>query len=518
MGIEAQRKEFSAKTRFFTPSEIGNFKIGVLPAAVSETLKIGALPTAISVKEMLTGLLQMQGEKPTPQNLLLLNLMLDAGIPLTKENIESAFKAFKITRDTHQTLFLVQNNIPPTLKNANLLAAFTEGQSKIIERLGNAIEDIKQMPNGVPKDTLLKLLENLTAPRESGIFKGLIDTLEPFIAQAKTAENSTNQPIAQTAQQAPNEPTPEMPKEPPIFESTKKLASAYSNFEIAEDAAKEPPKATPPPMPTIQEPPNTPQTEPPKSSETNLPKQPSLPDIPSTQTAQMLERVEFSQEQTEAVSRLLQHSEGRTDTIQPSSQNKPDTPSPLDSLPNIKEAERYSIPLLKSTVQDIENFINNLREVLEIAKIIIPKTENSSFKSVQTLIEHLDFANQVKDQIFVQIPLHIGDHSFSATLHVNKDDTNKSEKNGIKTALVALDTANMGHFETYVRKNGRGIGCNFKLENEETEQLVLANIHLLDKKLKEYNYTLESFTFVSLLDKTQERAVERSEMGFNALV
>jgi hypothetical protein len=118
----------------------------------------------------------------------------------------------------------------------------------------------------------------------------------------------------------------------------------------------------------------------------------------------------------------------------------------------------------------------------------------------------------------------IDDHILNSSLYIKKDKKNANKnKKGYGSALIALDTMCLGHFETYVIKEGNDIRCQFKLESKEIENLVRENIHKLEAQLGEYKYVLESFSFIpggksfTLLDTMEDdRPPITSETIFDA--
>jgi hypothetical protein len=115
------------------------------------------------------------------------------------------------------------------------------------------------------------------------------------------------------------------------------------------------------------------------------------------------------------------------------------------------------------------------------------------------LADHIDFTSQQKNQLCVQVPLVINNQELNTTLYVNKDGSANSGKGKNKnggTALVALDTTSLGHFETYIQRAAQSVSCQFRLESEQIAHLVRKNIHKLTGLLNQYNYKLDSFTFL----------------------
>ena len=106
------------------------------------------------------------------------------------------------------------------------------------------------------------------------------------------------------------------------------------------------------------------------------------------------------------------------------------------------------------------------------------------------------------------------------TLHIYKDGKKSAGGGGsgeTSSALIALETAGMGHFETYVQKNATSVHCQFRLESAEIVKAVRDNIHRLGDLLKDHNYSLDSFTFLppdepyTLLDNPKKFEKDKNE-------
>ncbi|MCL2707530.1 MAG: hypothetical protein FWF03_00275, partial [Defluviitaleaceae bacterium] len=155
---------------------------------------------------------------------------------------------------------------------------------------------------------------------------------------------------------------------------------------------------------------------------------------------------------------------------------------------------------------DIERFVNSMREALQTARQTLAETraetagagDSSRFaRAAWQLTQHLDFISQLKNHLYVQLPLHVDGRETLAELHVFKDaKKDKKSQGGAKSALVALDTAYLGHFEAFVLKNGESIGCQFRLRDEAVERLVKNNLGKLEKSLRGCGLSLDSFSFL----------------------
>ncbi|MDR0273149.1 MAG: hypothetical protein LBI27_07535, partial [Clostridiales bacterium] len=170
----------------------------------------------------------------------------------------------------------------------------------------------------------------------------------------------------------------------------------------------------------------------------------------------------------------------------------------------ISQAEKLPLPpnllftLEDSTPEKIERYLNNLREIMSNVIQAAGKSPNGArvLQEARAVEAQIDFAAQIKNQLFVQLPIFHNERQTLANLHIYKDAKKSAKGEDISSALIALETASMGHFETYVRKHARAIHCQFRLESDEIVAAVRNNIHELNNLLRESGYSLESFTFL----------------------
>jgi hypothetical protein len=100
--------------------------------------------------------------------------------------------------------------------------------------------------------------------------------------------------------------------------------------------------------------------------------------------------------------------------------------------------------------------------------------------------------------MFVQLPVFHNGQETQTALHVYRDAKKSAAQGGksSSSALIALDTLNLGHFETYVQKTSQSVNCQFRLRDKHVEQLVRTHIHELEALLREYRYSLDAFSFL----------------------
>jgi len=504
------------------------------PATVPQETRGGEaarLPTIpLKQQELLTETLKQHGYKPTPENMEMLMKMLDGGVPLTKENITHMHQAMKMTgNNLERALFMLQNSIPVTPKNTALLNGLAEGQTKITQQIDNLLNSINNLQDPTLRATLTQLLSK---PLQN--------------ATGQTAVPGGEQNAAEQNSKLPSGTAP--PAENTPQTTTANAGTQANNTTTQTTVPQQPSAATPQTAPQAtqtatgqpQAPVTTPQAN--QQAATATPA-PSVPAEASAKPGESTANVANS-----ANPQPLTNSPGLPNAPQTAAQpalqqaaSQPSTPATAVPTATPGEAvqdftnlrENLSFRLENSTVQDVERFLNGLREAIAQAQTELARHPGNAdtarvMQSLQSLSENIDFASQLRNQIFIPLPIMIDQQAYNSALYVGKNNKNnrKGKKSENSSALIALDTAAIGHFETYVQKYDRGIHCQFRLESDRIEKLVRANIHKLETLLREYRYNLDSFTFLvggepfSLVKTLEDegKAIQRSDTVFDTQV
>jgi len=133
--------------------------------------EIAAMMTAAQA-ERLTEVLQGYAMKATPENVAMLQLMLENGIPLTKENILHMNHALKLTQSPDKAMFMIQNNMRLTQANANQLNGLVSGQTNITSQLLNLLSAIEQLSDSALATQLKQIIANHGAQQSQGTEAG----------------------------------------------------------------------------------------------------------------------------------------------------------------------------------------------------------------------------------------------------------------------------------------------------------------------------------------------------------
>lgn len=160
--------------------------------------------------------------------------------------------------------------------------------------------------------------------------------------------------------------------------------------------------------------------------------------------------------------------------------------------------------IAKSSLNDLDEYnkdanhkIENL--IKELEKHDTPESK-AILENLNNVKERLLFTNNLKENFYVQIPLNINKNETLEIL-VYKDKNKKTNSKNSTSAIIGLDTANLGRFETFLEKENNNINFQFKLENEEIIKLVKKNIGQLENLLKEKNLNISSISYSEINNK-----------------
>jgi hypothetical protein len=414
--------------------------------------------------EILAETLLGYGYKATAENKEMLRAMLKEGIPLTKENIGRMNQAVKLTGSAEKALFMLQNNMRMTQANATQLEGFVSGQTKISAQISNLLAAVSELNDPALAGELKKILAGKEQPQGQ--------TEVP----AETQSAAKPQVQTQTPQQAQTTmPQPQVQAQP-----------------------AQPPQAVQAP-PTQQQPVPQAQSQPVVQTQT----------APPTQTtAQTQVPAPAPQTSTEAQPAVIR--EGATALPQAAATaTAPSAPAanaqaaPVPAQQPSAIPQNLLFPLEGSTPQAVSEYLSNLRETLAQMQTALEGRNTPEaarvLQEVRTLESHMEFTPQIRNQSYVQLPLFHNGEQTQTALHVYKDGKKSGGGSGNSdstSALIALETTALGHFETYVQKNSRGISCQFRLESDEIAAAVRDNIHKLSELLQNSGYSLEAFSFL----------------------
>lgn len=468
-------------------------------------------------REILTEILLNAGFKATEENLIMLKLLMENGIPLTNDNIQRMNQALKLTAgspnaanantDNHaKALFMIQNDIKLTVANAAQLEGLVSGQVRITDQINNLLQAVRQINDPVLAGQLSRILTQ-AIPQAS--------QTAPLQATANTAP-ATNQHAAQPTTQPGMLVTPAQPvslpettnitqtqptQTPTVLTDANQAQLNMMQSNSQQTTVPLPARPDIMPLPVFQAIPVTQQAVTSPATVVNnttinltpAPSQPSVlpapPAVPDLTLPADIQSPTPPQVEARLQANTFEANEARL------------LPETLSSL---------AFRLSESTPADIDRFLNGLRDALvQIRQTLTSSAEHRQtpnsepaatarvLQEVRALSDTIDFTAQIRNQIYVQLPLfHNGQDNMQTTLHIYKDAKKTADgKKGAASALIALDTASLGRFETYIQKDDNSVHCQFRLDNPRIEQLVRDNINQLESLLQNHRFSLAAFSF-----------------------
>lgn len=167
--------------------------------------------------------------------------------------------------------------------------------------------------------------------------------------------------------------------------------------------------------------------------------------------------------------------------------------------------DKFTFNLDKNNMEDIGEFYNEINSITHKIKKGIGELGINSDKildNISDVEKNLSFMSNIKDGIFLQIPIMINNNPTNTELFVFSDKKNSKNKKGNNgSALLSLNLVNIGKLEAYIHKIDNNIYCQFRLEDEDNIKFLRDNIFMLDEYLKEKNLLLKDVVVKKLDEK-----------------
>ena len=142
--------------------------------------------------------LNLMGFKATPENIEIASALIKNLFPVSKENMQKMNQAFKLTNgDINKSLFFLQNDIKPGIKNTELLNMLTDKNNM----LSNTLEQIvSQTTSYSLKTGDMELLKNLFS-----LSDGNKENMISFLNTIKSTNNELGKLIGAETEKIPED-------------------------------------------------------------------------------------------------------------------------------------------------------------------------------------------------------------------------------------------------------------------------------------------------------------------------
>lgn len=152
-----------------------------------------------------------------------------------------------------------------------------------------------------------------------------------------------------------------------------------------------------------------------------------------------------------------------------------------------------------NNIKYIDNILNTLYLNLTTIEGLLSNSNHPNVLEKASYVKDtLEFLNQMNDITYIPLPISVGKKLLESELFIFKDKRSKSGMKKAVSALIALNTLNIGRVETYIQKNNKKLNLQFRLENINAEAIIKSNINNLNNLLSTFNYTLQSYSIVPL--------------------
>lgn len=440
--------------------------------------------TPINLKnKALTDILKNNFLDITDSNIKLIKSLIENNLPIeTYTKLNQIQKAIG-SEDIEKAMFFLENEIKPTKENIKMLDDFKNGEMKISSQLESLVETIDKTNDKDIKNIVTKILiEGESALKSINI----IDNLK--------VNNNEKSNIGFDNKNLPIENFKDLAKELiEIFPQKKELinTSLQNKNDYIKAIDNLPENIKNEIKDLIKEH---------EKQINNNNKEFMKPDV------SIEEKLEFILKKTDdfplSEFDLKENSiKFLADKILPHFKIEISTEDYLDLKDQLKEKLKFDY--IKSSSSDADDFLEKLKENVETAKkFLTNETKEEVTKDLIKILDkiqkNLDFTSNLKNALLVQLPINLNNNNINSEIFVFKDKTKKKSKTEKTSALIALDTLNLGRFETYIQKNDRNITCQFRLKDKEVEKLVKANLEKLNNKLKHLNYSINNIYFKTL--------------------
>lgn len=486
----------------------------VMPETLQEAAEAALQVTPAQLPEnLLIDAIKLLGFTATKENVAIATALIQNGIPVTEDNMRQLNRGIKLTGDSRQAVFLLQNGLTVNTKNADTLDGMVSGRFTLLRELALVAEMVDALPDGPVKETLTDLLTGGEVTRDGNPNAAAVmeNATVPPAEEVQTTEIPVikNQPAAnfyETSQptQTVNAETaniiPETDAVPPPVVSEPQTATDIvetSKVAVTDDSAPIGNKTTAPAAVDIALP-NYDNDKSPIPATTQRPAVPTTDILPADPALPERLGQPRNHEKSSPSVRYVTSNQETVDT-QPPAAPKEAVPVRTAQKPGLyaKMLARYAINPETSGKDDIDKHLNLLKEALSGAKRILAQNPNDPlYQKLERTARSLDFLNDTQKLVYLQIPVISHNREQNAGLYVFRDKGRKKEKSGhSQSALLALDMAYLGHFEAYIQRDNQSVACRFKVP-EHTRELLAATIGQLQAKLKAKGFSLEACSFV----------------------
>jgi len=434
----------------------------------------------------------------------MLKSMLNHNLTINKQNIKNfnqALQLFNIQNsqsksgeaNLNKSVFMLKNQIPLNISNVNIVESISGNNHHFTRLFEGMANHLSQVKNPVVKLALMKAL--FSQGNVSGSVKGeLPQMVSGTNVPAAQGQFNPSQMVSGVNATAQGQLNPSQ-----VVSGANAAAQGQSNPSQVVSGSNTPaaPQEQGNPLQVVS------------GSNTPTAKAPGLPPIPLTPGEEALAKEILGRNLTESEATLLKEQPQLKEAFLSKPRPLPpleNSPSPIlldgKQAPSLsKEAiftklmEEFSLnPNLPK--EHISSKMSLLSQNIATALELLPPLNLSGLgESLSAARDTLELAAHVKD-VYIPLPIMINGTPTTGELYIFKDGRNKAGGGKSLSALISLNTANLGKVETFIQKLNKDLNIQFRLGEERAEKIIKSNMATLKELLREYN--IQSVTVVPL--------------------
>ncbi len=465
---------------FLLQTENGKIKLTLVPES-AETLK----------NQHLENVLKDLGEL-SKENLKFAKALLDSNLPVNKDTLLALKRSMALFGKSDEnaldkSLLMLKNDVPINTKNTENVNNLLDRQQNITKNLENIDSLISQLGDEPIVQELKQILSELSGevPTNNNVVKSDPQDLDNLTDVAKLiAENLTDEETTPLTQNKDSQVVPENTEDG--VENSKNLLKTanaqgeeISNTKLSQEQAKEQ---------VIGQNENENNNDNIKNLLNKLQSKESGENLENSKNLDSSKQNNVAENNKDTADVLLKHLNKNLDDE------------------NLEKAvsKSFGVDENIATPKDLEKHINDKLDKLDRALEVLKNSSTTPKdaevlkqleKEITTIKDKLTFASEIKNNVFVQIPFTLNNKSTNGELIVFKDKRSKRKNKDYSSALVSLDTANLGLFEAYVVKKQSKVDIQFRFVNDFVKDLVKSNATTLDKMLKSKQINLNSISY-----------------------
>ncbi len=139
--------------------------------------------------------------------------------------------------------------------------------------------------------------------------------------------------------------------------------------------------------------------------------------------------------------------------------------------------------------QKLQRDVGKMTEVLTNSG----KAETQAGQAVSNLNQNLEFMQALNQAFpYIQIPFKTGLQNAHGDLYVYANKHKRISEDGSVSALLHLDMDHLGNLDVYLKLQDQKVQTHFYVEDDDIIDFLAANMHLLDERLTEKGYAVNS--------------------------